>query len=91
MKFPGFETGANILNGLIKFNEKAARIGETGSSNFHATARGLGLLAASMANGGSLKGKTILSPEAFEALHSTPTVEQEPIWDNRTIFTQGGL
>ena len=53
MKFPNFETGPNLLNGLLKFNERSARMGETGSSNFHASARGLGKLSAFMANGGS--------------------------------------
>lgn len=50
---------------MMKFNERACRSGETPSSNFHASARGMGQLAACMANGGSWNGKQLLSESAF--------------------------
>ena len=76
---------------MIKFNESTCRTGETPSSNFHGSARGIGQLAACMANGGVWKGKRLLSETAFDALHSSPIAEHEPIWHNRNLFTQGGL
>jgi len=91
MKFPNYKDKRNVLATLVKFNATLARTGETPSSNFHATARGLGKFASCMAKGGTINGKTLLSPEAFEALHAKPTAEHEPIWNNRNLFTQGGL
>ena len=42
-----------------------------------------------MANGGTFQGKTILSPEAWEALHAEPT--DGILVANNVKFTQGGV
>ena len=76
-----------MLQGLKKVNDAAWRMGEIPSSNFHASARGLGKLAGCMANGGRFKGKVLLSEEGYEALHAEATAEKEPVFDNHNLFT----
>jgi len=55
------------------FNQEIVRRGEVSSANGNCSARGLGKVAASMANGGSLNGFTVLSNKGWQALHSNPT------------------
>jgi CubicO group peptidase (beta-lactamase class C family) len=44
-----------------------------------------------MANGGSFEGKTLLSPEAWEELHSAPTIDKCTLFNIHTCMTKGGL
>ena len=69
------------------YNTDAQRTGETPSAGTHGSARGFAKLASIMANGGSLNGQTLLSPEAWDRFHAKSTVAEEPIWQNRTIYT----
>ena len=57
----------------------------------YASAKGLGRLAAVMANKGTFKGKTVLSDSAWEDMHSYPEVQLEGVMGQRSIFTRGGL
>ena len=54
-------------------------------------ARSMAKLAAFMANRGKLEGKTLMSDEAWESMHSDPTREDcsRDIWS--TNFTKGGV
>ena len=49
------------------------RKGEAPSANGNCNARGLAAIAAVMANKGELRGKTLLSREAWEEMHLNPT------------------
>ena len=72
------------------FNMEAVRRGETSSANGNCSARGLALVAAAMANQGSINGVQVLSKQGCEALHKDPV--EAPlfgIWP--TNFTQGGV
>ena len=70
------------------FNEEIVARGETPSANSHCSARGLGKIAAVMANGGSLNGTTYLSEQAWQAMHAEPVVRNMAF---ETTFTQGGV
>eukprot|EP00090_Calanus_glacialis_P024125 TRINITY_DN37455_c0_g1_i1.p1 TRINITY_DN37455_c0_g1~~TRINITY_DN37455_c0_g1_i1.p1 ORF type:complete len:428 (-),score=98.05 TRINITY_DN37455_c0_g1_i1:82-1365(-) len=72
------------------FNQEIVRRGETSSANGNCSARGLAVVAAAMANRGNFKGKTILSPTAWEALHADPTLDFL-FGDVEANFTQGGV
>ena len=72
------------------FNIEAVRRGETSSANGNCSARGLALLAAAMANQGSINGVQVLSKQGWEALHQDPV--EAPIFGVLpTNFTQGGI
>ena len=71
------------------FNLPVVRQGETSSANGNCSARGLAKVAAAMANGGTLGEVQLLSPQAWEALHASPTMA--PIFGLPIQFTQGGL
>ena len=71
------------------FNLPVVRQGETSSANGNCSARGLAKVAAAMANGGTLKGVEVLSPQAWQSLHANPTLA--PIFGMPIQFTQGGL
>jgi len=74
------------------FNQEIVRRGEVSSANGNCSARGLGKVAASMANGGSLNGFTLLSNKGWQALHSNPTPGGLGLAGAPPIhFTQGGL
>ena len=70
-------------------NDAAMSKGETPSAGAKCSARGLGKLAAVMANGGRLDNYQIMSPETYEALHAN--VIERPMLALDTGFTQGGL
>ena len=69
------------------FNSDDARKGEMPSCGTYANARSLGKLAAFMANGGSLKGQTLLSKDAWDRFHSGTEIKSEGLFENRSIFT----
>lgn len=76
------------------FNKDLIRRGETSSANGNCSARGLALVAAAMANKGSIHGSQVLSPEAWDKFHGE-TVEK-PIYTGSHIlfqsnFSQGGI
>ena len=74
------------------FNCTKWRQGESPHGNVHASARGLGKLAAAMANGGTIGGVEVLSPEGWNHLHGNPTVQVDSSMSNcRTEFTQSGV
>ena len=62
--------------------------GETPSANAHCSARGLARIGAALAMGGTSQGKTLLKPEAWQALHAEPITRDMNI---QTSFTQGGV
>merc|ERR1711892_687459 len=72
------------------FNQETVRRGESPSANGNCSARGLAVIAAAMANKGNFKGKTILSPAAWDALHADPTVGYL-FADYICVLTQGGV
>ena len=76
------------MTSLDQFNSSAVAQGETPSANSHATARGLAKLAAAMANGGSIDGKSCLNQIGWEMMHKLP-VERPMGFTTR--FTQGGV
>jgi len=86
-----FDVDVNGPNEMNSFNTNPVRQGEIPSSNCHANARGLGKLAAAMANCGSIKGETFLSPSAWALMHADSTVEYEPNFTCQTNYTQGGI
>ena len=71
------------------FNLPVVRQGESSSANGNCSARGLAKVAAAMANGGTLRGVQVLSPQAWQSLHHAPTLA--PIFGMPVQFTQGGL
>ena len=71
------------------FNLPVVRQGESSSANGNCSARGLAKVAAAMANGGTLGGVQVLSPQAWQSLHDNPTLA--PIFGMPIQFTQGGL
>jgi len=71
------------------WNTNIIRKGESPSANGNCSARGLAKVAAAMANKGSFEGKTILTREAWEALHADPT--DGVLVNNSIKFTQGGV
>lgn len=72
------------------FNRDVIRRGESSSANGNCSARGLALVAAAMANGGSIKGVQVLSPKACEAFHGE-AIERPIFKIFPTYFTQGGI
>lgn len=70
------------------FNEDIIARGETPSAAANCSARGLGKLAAVMANGGSFEGKTYLTDDAWQAMHGNP-IDRSMAF--QTTFTQGGV
>ncbi len=62
---------------------------EIPSAGAKCSARGLAKLAAVMANGGRLNGRSFLSTTAYDALHAAP--ESRRMTSLHTTFTQGGL
>lgn len=91
--FPDMDPGMDPGQFLTTFfNCTKWRQGESPHGNIHASARGLGKLAAAMANGGTLGGVEILSPEGWNHLHGNPTVQVDGSMSNcRTEFTQSGV
>jgi len=74
----------------LLFNKDVIRRGESSSANGNCSARGLALVAAAMANGGSVQGVQILSSKACKAFHEE--VIERPIFKIfPTYFTQGGI
>ena len=72
------------------FNKDVVAQGESSSFNANCSARGLAKLAAVMAAGGPLEGKTYFSQTAWQALHDKPVTAK--LGGNVTThFTQGGL
>ena len=70
------------------FNEDIVARGETPSANAHCSARGLGKIAAVMANKGRLDDTTYLSEDAWQAMHDEPVTRSMAF---NTTFTQGGV
>lgn len=91
--FPVPYSNVDMSQGLSNvFNQEIARRGEVSSCNGNCSARGLGKVAASMANGGNVDGVTILSNKGWQALHSNPTPGGLGLAGAPPIhFTQGGL
>jgi len=86
---PGVDPGDFVTS---FFNCAKWRQGESPHGNIHASARGLGKLAAAMANRGSLHGVEILSPEGWNHLHGNPIVQVDGSMSGcRTEFTQSGV
>jgi len=74
------------------YNSDVTRQGESPHSNMHASARGLAKLAAAMANGGTLNGQQILTPNGWSLLHANPIIRGDALWSMaRTELTQGGV
>jgi len=71
------------------WNKPEIRRSEIPSANGNCSARGFAKVAAAMANGGSFKGKKVVSPEAWEAMHGDPT--DGILVSNNIKFTQGGV
>jgi len=71
------------------WNTPTIRKGESPSANGNCSARGLAKIAAAMANKGGFDGKTVLSREAWEAMHADPT--DGILVNNSVKFTQGGV
>jgi len=84
---------APAFEGLDSSNEQCndddVRRGEIPSANGNCSARGLALVAAAMAHGGSFNGFTVLSPTGWKALHDAPTDGMLLVRNVR--FTQGGV
>eukprot|EP00090_Calanus_glacialis_P014614 TRINITY_DN23439_c0_g1_i1.p1 TRINITY_DN23439_c0_g1~~TRINITY_DN23439_c0_g1_i1.p1 ORF type:complete len:422 (-),score=98.83 TRINITY_DN23439_c0_g1_i1:67-1332(-) len=72
-----------------QWNDEDVRRGEIPSANGNCSARGLALVAAAMANGGSFKGFTVLSPAGWKALHAAP--KDGMLLVRNVKFTQGGV
>jgi len=73
------------------YNQDVVRQGESSSANGNCSARGLGVIAAAMANGGSLKGTKVLGEKGWQALHANPTPGNLGMSLEETYFTQGGV
>jgi len=71
------------------WNTQGIRSGEIPSANGNCSARGLAIVAAVMANGGSFKGYSFLSPAGWEAFHKDPV--EGMIYSLNVKFTQGGV
>ena len=72
------------------FNDETVRSAEIPSANGNCSARGLALVAAALANKGSINGVEILSQKGWEEMHKDPT----PAIMNvmlESAFTQGGV
>jgi len=79
------------LDRLTKYlNSDTARQAESPSVNGHCTARGMAMMAAAMANGGSFKGKEVLSPRGWAEMHAMPK-KGFMFGTLPTSFTQGGV
>ena len=85
----------NIAGFVNAFNEPEARKAEFCSGTCQCTARGLGKLAAVMANKGEAMedgGQPLISASTWNEMHSKPTsCIMEGFGGIRTTFTQGGL
>ena len=71
------------------FNHSLIIQGETPSANAHCSARGLARIGAALAMGGTSQGKTLLKPEAWQALHAEPITRD--MNNLNSSFTQGGV
>lgn len=71
------------------FNDDTVLRGETPSANANASARGLAKLAAVMAGKGQLEGKSLISKDAWDALHHDPLEKEMGV--GIASFTQGGV
>ena len=72
------------------FNDETVRSGEMPSANGNCSARGLALVAAALANKGTINGVQVLSSNGWEEMHKDPT----PALMNiilESAFTQGGV
>merc|ERR1711970_1163478 len=85
-KAPAF-VGLTAIN--EEWNDEDVRRGEIPSANGNCSARGFALLAVAMANGGSYRGCTILSPAGWQALHEAP--KDGMMYTRNMKFTQGGV
>lgn len=65
--------------------------GEYPSANCTCSARSLGKLANIMANKGSANGVSLMSLQAWETLHSNPTIKPHYGMEFRSSFTAGGV
>jgi len=83
---PAFE---GLTQANEEWNDEDVRRGEIPSANGNCSARGLALLAAAMANGGSFRGQTVLSASGWKALHDFP---KDGMLGTKSVkFTQGGV
>jgi len=73
------------------FNNIKWRQAEHPHGNMHASGRGLGKVAAAMAQGGSLDGVELLSSTGWNQLHGAPIVREDAYLKCRTELTQGGV
>jgi len=91
--FPDMDPGMEPADFITTFfNCSKWRAGESPHGNVHASARGLGKLAAAIANGGVLGGVEILSAEGWNHLHGKPVVQVDATMSGcRTEFTQSGV
>eukprot|EP00092_Neocalanus_flemingeri_P004302 GFUD01004625.1.p1 GENE.GFUD01004625.1~~GFUD01004625.1.p1 ORF type:complete len:457 (+),score=129.58 GFUD01004625.1:76-1446(+) len=91
--FPDMDPGMDPSLFITSFfNSTKWRQGESPHGNVHASARGLGKLAAAMANGGTLGGVEILSLEGWNHLHGNPVIQEDATMSGcRTEFTQTGV
>ncbi len=77
------------MKSVAFFNDSRVVRGETPSANVNASARGLAKLAALMAAKGRLEDKSLISKEAWDALHHAP-LEKDMAF-GKASFTQGGV
>jgi len=91
--FPDMDPGMDPSEFIVSFfNNNLWRQGESPHGNVHASARGLAKLAAAMANGGTLAGVEVLTPEGWNHLHGNPIIRVDAAMHGcRTEFTQGGV
>ena len=76
----------------VRFSKlKEARMGEYPSYLMCSNGRSLGKIAAFMANKGSLGSETLLSESAWTKMHAEESMERHFGFDQRFIFTQGGI
>ena len=72
-------------------NSESSKLAEAPSHMCKASARALGRLASSMAMRGKFEGKTILSENTWEQLHSEATITVDHMMSSYSSFTKGGL
>lgn len=85
----GAPTPITGMSKISVFNSSDVARAEIPSAGARCSARGLSKLAAVMANGGQLGGKTLLSEAAHAALHAEPVARD--MISMGTTFTQGGV
>ena len=64
---------------------------EVPSVGVNATARAMAKLASAMANKGTFNGKTILSEESWNEMHSDPRILKDALFNIHSSLTKGGL